>query len=317
MIDVIIPAYNAEKFIIDAIKSVENQMLKPHALFVVDDGSTDNTGKIVQEYKGHCSIPLTYIVKENGGPNSARNAGLAQSTAEYVAFLDADDTWAPEKLEHQMSVFGNSQFPNLGMVYGGYDSIKENGEKDAGAHIVPLDKNVRGSAFIPLLAGNKILGSASSVLIKRSVFDTVGTFDESLHFGEDWDMWLRIAEKYDVDFVNEPLVHVRRHAENQTNALDNVFLGEIDFFNKWTERISGKYQTPKRWADQIAFHIVIKLGRPAFIRTAFGKLSPEAKKMIFRSTGGSALLYTFLFCIKKIFSPSDWSRVLRKIKSYA
>jgi hypothetical protein len=147
--------------------------------------------------------------------------------------------------------------------------------------------------------------------------NNVGLFDEDLLFGEDWDMWLRIAEKYDINFAKEPLVYIRRHSTNQTNQLDKVFLGEIDFFNKWILKINDIYPVPQRWADQIAFHVIIKLPKINYLKNVLKKLSPLAHKKIFKKTFGSVFLYSILFFIKKICNPSEWFRIIKKIKQYA
>lgn len=238
MIDVIIPAYNCEKFILDAIKSIESQTLRPGNIFIVDDGSTDNTGKVVLDYKNLCIIPLTYIKKENGGPNSARNIGIENSNAEFLAFLDADDVWEMNKLAEQMLIFKQSSFKNLGLVYGRYDTIDAEG-KPSNDNIVPLDPRCKGNAYNILVEANKILGSASCVLVKKEVFDIVGNFDEDLRFAEDWEMWLRISEKYEIDFSEKVLVHIRRHSLNTSNSRIKQIIGFAKFYKKLFYRTSN------------------------------------------------------------------------------
>lgn len=230
-IDVIIPVYNQGRFILDAIKSVESQTLKPNNIFVINDGSTDNTETVVLEYKDQCSIPLSYIRKDNSGPNSARNIGLKNSRADFVAFLDADDVWLEYKLKEQMNIFEQSNFRELGLVYGKYDTIdeKNNPSKDM---VLEIDQRFKGNAYSALLEENKILGSASCVLIKREVFDNVGLFDENLRFAEDWEMWLRISEKYTVDFSEKLLVHIRRHPLNTSSSRIRQIIGLFKFYKK-------------------------------------------------------------------------------------
>lgn len=314
MIDVIIPVYNGEKFIIDAIKSIEGQTLKPASILLINDGSTDNTEKIILECKNICSIPLIYIKKENGGPNSARNLGLEKSNTEFVAFIDADDIWSEDKLEKQFQLYKNSKYNNLGLVYSNYHVIDNNGESIKNPKLVPLDKEICGNAFEKLLGGNKILGSASSVLIKKEVFKTVGLFDENLYFGEDWDMWLRIAEKYDVDFVNEKLVYIRMHNQNRTNMMEKVFFGELEFFNKWSKKISDKYSTPNRWPDQIIFHLLFQLPKIKLVNKMIRSIPNDTKKVMFKKTYGSIFLYSIFFINRKIFYYKNWYLLIQKIK---
>jgi glycosyltransferase involved in cell wall biosynthesis len=313
-IDVIIPVYNGSKFIIEALNSVINQTIRPNCIIVVDDGSSDNTENLILNYKKTSKINIEYIKKDNGGPNSARNLGLKNSDSEFVAFLDYDDTWVKDKLEKQLDKFNNSEFNNnLGLVYCDYFPINSKGHLDNEAHKVSIDKNIRGDCFNNLLNGNKIIGSASSVLIKRDVFNYVGLFDENLRFGEDWDMWLRISEKYAIDFVSNILVYIRRHEKNQTNNLSSVFLGEIKFFNKWVKLLGGKYDIPKSWADQIAFHIAIKIPRIKFIRHSIRIMDRGTKKAMFKKTFGSPIVYTLIFIVRSFFNPNIWKRIFKKI----
>src|SRR3989344_2991098 len=255
-IDVVIPAYNGENFILDALKSAINQTLPPHKIIIVDDGSTDKTNEMVSEYAKTSKINIEIIKKTNGGLSSARNAGIKASNAEFVAFLDADDMWDKEKLEKQLDVFQNTEFKNLGLVYCDYDLIKTNGEKDIESYKVPLDKKARGFVFKKILQTNKILSSSSGVLIKRNVFNIVGFFDENLRFAEDWDMWIRIAEKFEVDYRDEKLARIRRHEESMSRHIYKVFLGDINFFNKWVPKLRGQHLIPLEWSDKIIFRII-------------------------------------------------------------
>src|SRR5574343_122865 len=126
-IDAIIPTYNQSMFILDAIKSIENQTYKPLNIFIIDDGSNDDTFDIVNKYIPTSQIPIIYHKKENGGPNSARNFGLKLSKADFVAFLDSDDTWDKDKLSEQINLFEKSEFKNLGLVYANYSMMNKDG----------------------------------------------------------------------------------------------------------------------------------------------------------------------------------------------
>ncbi len=231
MIDVIIPTYNNGKYLKEALWSVSEQTLAVNKVFVVDDGSTDNTAQVIASCKELLNIDIVYIKQNNAGPNSARNNGLSHSEAEYIAFLDADDVWVSNKLAKQMEVFNNSPFDNLGLVYGRYDTINENGGPST-EKVLNIDNNYRRNAYSALLKANKILGSASCVLIKKDVFDHVGTFDESLRYAEDWEMWLRISNKYNIDYIDEVLVHIRRHPLNNSKSRTKQIVGLFKFYKK-------------------------------------------------------------------------------------
>lgn len=278
-IDVIIPTYNNGKFILDAIRSVEAQSIRPNTLFIIDDGSTDNTADIVRKYKKESKLLITYIRKENNGPNSARNRGILLSNAEYVAFLDADDIWTKDKLEKQFAVFSSRTYSNTGLVYSRYGLIDENGIKIDGS-TVPLDRNFSGKAYLHVLRANKILGSASSVFIQREVFSTVGLFDENLRFSEDWDMWIRIAERYEIDFADEILVYIRRHSENSSKNLRKSFIGEIEFYNKWIPNIDMA-SIPIEWKERIMIQIMRRLPRFDFMPVLKEKMQAQVYRDLF------------------------------------
>jgi len=259
-IDVVIPVYNGEKFIMQALESVVNQTLSPRRIIVIDDGSTDNTNQIVTEYIKTSKIEIKIIKKENGGLSSARNRGVKESTSPFIAFLDADDTWEPNKLEEQLNIFITTEYKNLGLVYCNYDLIDTEGEKDLQSYKVPLNEKLQGNVFKELLKSNKILSSGSGVLIKREVFEKTGVFDENLKFGEDWDMWLRIAKMYEVSYSEKVLTHIRRHNRSMTSSKRKVFMGELAFYKKWIPIIkSSGYQIPIRWRIKVLYRLLTQL----------------------------------------------------------
>lgn len=316
-IDVIIPTYNTAHFIAEAISSVQHQTYRPQQILVVDDGSTDATESIVSTLKQTSTIPLIYIQKENGGPNSARNMGLAHATAPLVAFLDADDRWGPTKLEQQVRLFKKDTGGTLGLVYANYKNIDTKGNDRPDIPTVALDINIRGNAFTHLLPGNKILGSASNVLIRRSVFETVGMFDEALRIGEDWDMWLRIAEKFEIDYVNEVLAGIRRHDTNQTNHISKLIVGDSAFIEKWVPRIAGRYPIPQLWADRIVFNIIRGLPSLAMLHLAKRSLTAETRRMLFKKTVGSLSLACIYFVFRALVTRDMRRRMFASLKRYA
>ncbi len=270
-IDVVIPVYNGANFIIDALNSVISQTLKPQNIFVIDDGSTDNTEEVVKNYASSSTLPVTYIKKENGGPNSARNIGVQKSSADFLTFLDADDIWNRTKLEKQIALFKESTFPNLGLVYCDYCSVNEKGVLIEGAYHV--EPSMSGKVFTQLLQKNVISGSASAVMIKRECFDSVGFFDEALRASEDWDMWLRIAEKYDIDFVKEVLVNIRFHDKNAQKDIKKMFRNELMFYIKWKSLLKEKkISLPNEWFKRITKRVIKRLPNLDFLFMAIKTL---------------------------------------------
>lgn len=314
-VDVIIPVYNGAKFILRAIESVEAQTVRPNKLIIVDDGSTDDTEKVVLEYKKNSSLNIQYIKKDNAGPNSARNAGLAVCETPFVAFLDSDDEWCTNKLQKQLEVFGNSTLNNLGVVYCAYALIDDSGNKTEGV-FVELDKKMRGIIFEKLILGNKIVSSASGVLIKRKCFEKSGNFDESLRAYEDWDMWLRLAEHFEFDYVDEILVKIRRHPNNAQRNNQLMFVNGINFYNKWILRLDKKL-IPKKWRDDVVFLTFMnRIGILNALRKTRNLLSEKAYTIFFKSYI-CIELYAIVFLWKALIwgvtSPNKFKRFIRKV----
>jgi glycosyltransferase involved in cell wall biosynthesis len=187
-ISVIIPTYNSEKTIKETIDSVLNQTFSDFELIVINDGSTDKTVDIVSQ------IPDSRI-----RVFSFENAGGKQAVGEFVSFLDADDIWTPDKLVSQLKALEENI--DAQVAYSWTDYIDEHGKfLVAGNHIT-----VNGDVYERLLVGN-FLENGSNPLIRRDALVELGGFDESLKAAQDWDMWLRLADKY--AFVGVPKVHI-------------------------------------------------------------------------------------------------------------
>lgn len=233
-VDVVIPAYNADRFITHTLESVAKQTYPINSVIVVNDGSTDETQALVLAFaRTHLHLKTTLLNQTNLGLSAARNTGILHATADYIAFLDADDLWAPEKLAQQMNVFACKTWPNLGIVYCAYQIVDESGQVVASSSRDVINPKHRGNIYQQLLLGNFISGSGSSVLIKRSVFSEIGLFDQNLRACEDWDMWMRIAKQYQFDFVKEPLVFIRVHQSNMQKDSLRMLSAELMVLDKF------------------------------------------------------------------------------------
>ena len=244
-IDVIIPVHNGACFIDRCLESVVGQSIAVNKIFVVNDGSTDPTQLILEAWAERDSR-VRPIKLPKSGVNTARNEGIRQSEADFVALLDVDDVWMPRKLELQLQVYMNSANP-LGLVYGGQTIINEAGNKING--VGNHEPVMRGEIYQTLLqSGNLITGSASNVMIRRDIFSEVGLFDESLIFAEDWDMWIRVARCYQVDFVNEVTVKICQRP-NSVQGKQNFESKLLAFKSILAVRM--KYMSDLRWTKKI------------------------------------------------------------------
>ena len=241
LVDIVIPAFNAARYIDQTLESIALQGSLVHSIIVVNDGSTDQTAKVVEAFiKQHPQLNIQLINQANAGLANARNAGIQHATAPYIALLDADDIWLKDKLAQQLEVFNTSLDPRLGVVYASYELIDQN------SSLIPNEKGIikpqaRGDVRPKLLTGNFISGSGSNVLIKSEVFKEVGLFDESLRASEDWDMWLRIAQKFHFDFVDSPLVQIRVHQSNMQKDFSRMLASELAMLNKFAQHGKHNY----------------------------------------------------------------------------
>ena len=208
LVSVIICVYQGARHLRQAITSALEQTYPAVEVVVVNDGSTDRSDEICRALAGH----IVYVTQENAGLPRARNRGIRASAGEYIAFLDQDDVWRPDKLEKQMRLFAEN--PDLGLVYSDFSQI------DHDARVVmerTHGSKMRRGFVLPDLYEENFVGSLTAVC-RRRVLEAVGLFHEDLAFALDWDLWLRIANDHPVDFVDESLASWRwrpNYAETQ------------------------------------------------------------------------------------------------------
>ena len=193
-ISVIIPTYNRRNTLSRAVESVLNQIYKPIEIIVVDDGSTDGTKEMFSEM-----YPLVrYIYQVNSGVSSARNMGIKSASGDWIALLDSDDEWLPDKLDRQVKLLQDNaeiRFCHTNEIWI-RNNVRINQKKK--------HQKYGGNIFKKCLDICRI--SPSSSLFHTSVIKDVGRFDESLGVCEDYDLWLRITAKYSVLFLDQPLI---------------------------------------------------------------------------------------------------------------
>ena len=205
LISVVIPCYNQGQFLSDAIMSVLGQTWRKIELIVVDDGSTDNTRFIVQQFPA-----ARYIRQANQGLAAARNAGLALSTGQFIVFLDADDKLLPSALEHGGKYL--LAHPDDAFVHGDFRRIAEDGSP-----VGTVQKPATGrSGYIGLLQNNYI-AVQGAVLYRKDILESIGGFDRSLPACEDYELYLRIARVHQFGYHRHLIAEVRQHSHNMSH----------------------------------------------------------------------------------------------------
>jgi glycosyltransferase involved in cell wall biosynthesis len=195
-VSVIIPAYNSENTIKPTIQSVLHQTFTDLELIVINDGSQDSTLDVILQIKDPRIKVFSYA---NAGGNVSRNRGLNLAVGKFVSFLDADDIWTPNKLKYQLKALQENATAKV--AYSWTDYINANGEFILSGKRV----NLNGDVYEELLIKN-FLENGSNPLICRKALITLGGFDESLCAAQDWDMWLRLASKF--NFICVPSVQI-------------------------------------------------------------------------------------------------------------
>jgi glycosyltransferase involved in cell wall biosynthesis len=242
-VSVIIPAYNAIKYLSESLDSILAQTYPDFEVIIVNDGSTDN----LIEWASQLTDPRVKLIsQENRGSAGARNTGLNHAQGKYIAYLDADDLWDVTKLAKQVEVL--EQNPEVGLVYTWIERINEQGTSIG----KPFKINLEGDIWEKLTEKNVI--APSSAMIRRSCFEKVGMFDVSLQaFGEDWDMWLRIAACYRVQVIPEALCSYRECATSVSKNWQAMAEGQATVIERTFTSASSELMPLKRKSYGLAY----------------------------------------------------------------
>jgi glycosyltransferase involved in cell wall biosynthesis len=219
LVTIIIPAYNAEKFIGKTLDSVKSQTYEAWECIVIDDGSSDITADIIKEYASK-DKRFRYIHGQHGGVSRARNLGIAAAQGEYIALLDHDDLWTPEKLAKQVPIL--LQHPEIGLVY-------------CDAYVQTPDKTIRhsrmrtpyaGQVFHRLVRGNFII-CLTAVMRKNLLQQRPDPFVPELQMAEEFELFLWIAARSIVGYIDEPLATYVVHGTNDSLKRWEIILREL------------------------------------------------------------------------------------------
>ena len=226
-VDVIIPAYNAAKYLPIAIESVVAQTFEDWRILLIDDGSTDNTVEVIAPFLRQLGPKLQYIHQQNKGLPAARNTAIRNSSAEFLALLDADDVWLPRRLSESLKRFENH--PQVGLTYGFNDRIDQEGRIVDRFDRPQKHGEGRIARYIYM---RKVDLNCPTITFRRKCIDEVGLFDESLRATEDRDMCLRIALRYEVGLVPEVIAHYRMSPSSMSTDTGRMLQAQLQFIEK-------------------------------------------------------------------------------------
>ncbi|MBY6032519.1 glycosyltransferase [Marinobacter daepoensis] len=242
VVSVIIPSYNRIKYIEETISSVESQCYRDYEIIVVDDGSTDGSFQLLERFKREGRIKLyTHLNGKNLGQSASINRGIDYSTGSYIAILDSDDYFSLDKLARQ--VYFLERNPSFGMVYGQGQAVDADGRF---LFTIPDDNHIETNDPNNLLL-DCYMALPGGSLIRRSVFDKVGRFEESFRAGQDHDMALRIMEEFKVAFLPEIVFYYRKHGDSiSTNGLETRWRTGIQVLERAKSRYPYRKSTIRK-----------------------------------------------------------------------
>ncbi|MFZ4288419.1 glycosyltransferase family 2 protein [Variovorax sp. HJSM1_2] len=285
-ISVVIPCYNAERYIAAAIESVLAQEWPDLQIVVVDDGSKDASAQIIQQ-----RFPQVLLVQQpNQGVAAARNTGIAASNGEWIAFLDADDLWLPGKLHRQwQSLESNAEAQ---MAYTAWQTWESSDATPTPAFLSQLENDAHDAAkwqgasgwIYPQLLLDCVVWT-STVLMQRTLLREIGGFNTTLRIGEDYDLWLRASRRTPIARVNAPTALYRQHPESITkSAPQKNYQGEV----VQHALVQWGYQSPDgRYADKV--EVSRKLAR---IWSDFGAAHLTSRNFSLAKHGGLMAIRT-------------------------
>lgn len=264
-VSVIIPTHNRSERMIRAVDSVRRQTYKNLEIVIVNDASIDDTEEIASKIDDDRIIYLR--IEKSQGANHARNFGVSHSSGAYLAFLDDDDEWFDEKIDKQLKVF--EEYPEVGLVYTQRKIIN-----DENQYYYSNKKDV-GDLSHKIIMENPI-GTTSSVMLKRDIFEKVGGFDPQILINQDHDLWIRVAQVTQVGIVDEPLVlYYDLHKINRiSNDFERMKSTSLIFQKKYKDLL--KQLTPKeirkRKSNKFMRYSILEVSNKHFLRALFYNL---------------------------------------------
>jgi glycosyltransferase involved in cell wall biosynthesis len=299
-VSVVIPTYNAAAMVKEAIESVLAQTYADFEVVVMDDGSTDDTESVVRQFGDR----IRYFKQENRGVSAARNAGINKSLGDYVAFLDSDDLWLPDKLTEQIPLLEAD--PKLGLVY--CDWAVMSGEAVLQSSYLEDLPAASGYVFDELIQSGFIL--TSGVVLRRACLDDVGAFDKSLAIAQDYDLWLRISYRWKVQLVDQRLFTKRSCNGSLSSNLKKTALERIALFQKTLKELQD--MTP-RSRKLVRHQLALNFWDVGY--DEFDGLSlREARKNFVSSLGYDWTNTKVLAYLAATYLPTSFVRVVRAAK---
>jgi glycosyltransferase involved in cell wall biosynthesis len=273
-VSVIIPNYNYEKFIAATVESVLSQTYKNIEIIIVDDGSKDNSLEVLKQFNNKIQV----IEQKNAGVSAARNHGVSLSTGEFVAFLDADDIWLPEKLERQIEKIQVDS--GIGLVHCSMTLINPKDEP-----IGEINNGQEGFVAKEFLRFERgvVIGAGSTSIVRRETFDEIGGFDLRLSTAADWDFCYQVSRTHKIGFVTEPLVLYRMHG---TNMHGNIKAMEHDMLLGFEKAFAENSEDLRKIENESYGNLYMTLAGSYYQTKNYAKFLEMAQKSLRKNPSG-------------------------------
>ncbi len=310
-ISAVIPAYNSAAFIAEAITSIVKQSYVISEIIVVDDGSSDDTFAVIQGL----SATIRYHKQENCGPAAARNQGIKMAQGDWIAFLDADDQWTVDKIKTQLATLARN--PELHLIAGDMAEIDQDNNvitpsvlakhqllkaclEDQGRPITDALSKLLQKNFIP----------TGTVLVRRETLLAVGLFNENIHYGEDLELWAKIAAYYPISCLPEILMLRRLHNNNATKASELMLIDSIKVLKSLRRVIFLPLQQQGLNPNRLVADAYTALAYWYFNVKDYQKARQAAVASLYEALTGRALIYGLSACL-----PAKCLMILKKLKT--
>lgn len=236
LISVIIPMYNNSSEIIKTLDTVYNQTVLPYEIVVCDDGSSDNSVSLVKNYfenKKEIIVNTKIIMQNNQGAGAARNNAIKNTSGKWIAFLDSDDLWMPNKLEKVCDII--KKYEDINIISHNEYSIYSENNKNKKLNDYSNWYNTKQDLFVQLFEQNFF--STSCMVVKKKLIENAGFFDESLRSAQDYDLWLRVSDKQRAYIIDEPLAYYVVRSGNISSNTYRRYLCEMRIIDKYKHQV--------------------------------------------------------------------------------
>lgn len=299
-VSAIITTHNRADVLSRAIKSVQNQTYNNIELIVVSDGSTDGTDEFMKQFDLDANVIYISYAPSRGG-NYARNRGIMEAKGEYIAFLDDDDEWLPDKIQKQILKFNESK--DIGLVYVGKNIIYP--EQGIEYKSIPKDE----FEYKKRILIDNYIGTTSSVMVRHSIVKKCGGFDENLHALQDFDLWIRICQVSSSALISEPLINYYNHVNNgQISDKTELYENSISYIEAKYKSLYDTLSLKELNDHKFSMNILLA---PKCMRNNMKRKSRHYIKNAFRHIKSINAVLLYLIS----FFPFEFNLYLHKLKA--